>query len=179
MFPALPAAAAAAFAHAPAPSLPAAELFDINGAKLGMSLADWQALPRPGPDADHVATACKPVVADAERLQCRYVVRYGAYQLPVSFPLVGSRRIRRPVFEFVGGRLAAIRFRTTTDAFNQLMTVLQRGYGAPQTIVRDSVRVEGVTLPRIRATWRGRGETVTLTDPSSNPDRLEVELGAG
>ena len=175
----------ASAAHAAAPPLAAAELFAINGARLGMSFRAWQALPRPGPAPDHIVTDCKPdregagrVRAGTPRLECRYVARYGDYALPVSFPLIGRRRMRKPVFEFVGGRLAGIRFRTTVDAFNQVMAVLQQGYGPPQRIVRDSVRIEGVALPRVRASWRTAGGIVTLTDPSPNPERLEVRLGA-
>jgi hypothetical protein len=177
------AASPAAPAYAPAPPLAAADLFAINGAKLGMSLQAWQALPRPGPAPDHVATECKPVAPGAVRavgrdLECRYVAKYGAYALPTSFPLIGHGRIRRPVFEFVAGRLAAIRFRTTTDVFSQVMLVLRRTYGPPKRIVRDTVRIEGVDLPRVQASWCGAGETITLTDPSPNPDRLAVRIAA-
>jgi hypothetical protein len=182
------AAAAASLAaplHMPAPPVTAADIFAINGAQLGMSLQAWQALPRPGPAPDHVVTKCNWIGAGVarrspaagRRLECRYVAKYGPNELPVSFPLSERIRIRKPVFEFVGGRLSAVRFRATTNAFSDLMAILHRGYGPPQRIVRDIVRVEGLGLPRVQATWRAAGVTVTLTAPSPNPNRLEVRLG--
>ena len=167
---------------------PASNPFALNGAQLGMSIQSWRALPRPGDEPDHVTAVCGPLprpttgsspssgpdAKGPDAKECRYSGKYGAFQLPESFPLAGRYRIRQPVFEFMDGRLTAIRFRTSTDAFARVMASLRRSYGQPRRLTRDMVRIDGVSLPRLRATWRIPGRVVTLTDPSADPDRLEV-----
>lgn len=181
----LAAAVVASPAPASIPGAPAPDPFMMNGVRLGISLEAWRALPRPVDAQGQVVADCQPHAGAApsaprlqssERMECRYVGKYGAYELPASFPLRGRYRIRQPVFEFVGGRLAAIRFRTSTDAFSQLMATLRSNYGPPQRVERDTVRVEGVALPRVAARWARDGQIVSLTDPSSSPDQLEVRM---
>lgn len=186
-------AGAATIAHAtttPAASSPAAGL-PLNGARLGMTLEAWQGLPWTGSTSKHVAPDCtpgsslkgassglRPASADRE-LSCRYVARYGAYTLAEPLPLSGGFQLREPLFEFVDGRLAEIRAYSSIDAFNLLMTRLQKAYGAPLKIERDEERfAHGASLPRVRATWRTPVGFLVLTDPSADPQLLEISIRA-
>lgn len=176
----------AAVARSPASGLP------LNGARLGMTLETWRGLPWMGSMSQHVAPDCtrargakgasgalRPVSADRVVLDCRYVAHYGAYTLAEPLPLSGDFQLREPLFEFVDGRLTEIRAYSSIDAFNLLMTRLQKAYGAPLKIARDQERFgRDESLPRVRATWRTPAGFLVLTDPSADPQQLEISIRA-
>lgn len=158
--------------------------FSMNGARLGMSLDAWRALPPPGEPGSHVVTECAPAPPRPQTpsahppMECRYVGRYGRFALPEAFPLSRRYLVRNPSFEFVDGRLASIRFQTSIDAFDTVMADLKRAYGPPTTLSRGSTSLRGYPVPRVTAAWTTAGARVTLTDPSPNPDRLEITVAS-
>ncbi len=146
-----------------------------------MSLEQWKALPPPGPKGGRDASVCAKSAQGA--LACSYAARYGSFILPEPVSLEGHYLARRAAYDFVGGKLACIEFRSSVDAFNVLMARMKAQYGAPTRTMRDSIEAAGVELPRVRVAWDLPAGHVLLTDPSSNPDRLMVQLtvngGAG
>ena len=185
--------AGAAPAHAPAPAVkppPAVAhgLLPLGGARLGLSLEAWRALPWPGAegvgDADCAAPArtqaASPGGGAPSVLVCRRVHRYGAYSMADSLPLAGPYQARDPAFVFVDGRLSEVRFKTAADAFNLVTARVDKAYGKPAKIERDAVRLEAgaPAVPRVRMTWRNAAGSVVVTDPAADPNVLAVDLKA-
>jgi hypothetical protein len=163
---------------------------EFQGAKLGMSMDAWTALPLPGGAPDTVRRTCADGASGANRplavkasakvnhpITCSFERLYGHLSLPVSLTLSPDFRALDPTYQFVGGKLTRIAFSTSIDAFNQVTSSLEASYGAASQIQRDEIRSElGIRLPRVRETWRRPDGLIRITDPASAPNRLVVEF---
>lgn len=165
----------------------------VGGAHLGMSLAAWKALPRaPGlsaravpscsegtTNADLAGVPRRPESPRRTTIICSYMARYGAMTLTQSVSLTAKYRARDPHFTFTDGRLSAVRFYTSIDAFNALTAKFIKAYGAPSTTIRDKTSFsDGALLPRVQMVWRWEGQSIRLTDPAGQPNQLEVNVSA-
>jgi hypothetical protein len=150
-------------AHAPTAHAAAATAraprYGFAGADLGMDFAAWRAS---SPTA--AAAPCRPV-GDAQ------VCAVG------SPDLGGDYRARDLTFTFLGGRLAAIDFKSSIDGFDYATAALKKRFGAPTTIVRSQFKsVDGVTLPHVAMIWRNGRSTIRLSDPIRSSLSLSVRL---
>jgi hypothetical protein len=162
----------------------------LGGAYLGMTLGVWKTLPRPPSlsanaiascteksAAGDVAGARQAAVEPGGPVVCSYLARYGAVTLAQSLRLTSKYLARNPQYTFADGRLSAIRFLASTDAFDSLMAQFSPAYGAPMETMRDNVSFGGtIRLPRVQKVWRVGDQWLRITDPAERPDRLEVEL---
>ncbi|MGA0603806.1 hypothetical protein ACO2Q3_24075 [Caulobacter sp. KR2-114] len=156
---------------------PFAEVGAFDGARLGMTIAAWKALPLPTTGPTHLARACAQGAGGL--VTCRYADVYGAYDLPQAHRLYPARPAWRVRYQFLNGRLAAISLRTSIDAYNDVVSGLTRAYGKPRRTRVDRVAVgPGQSRARVRTTWARSGAQVELTDPSANPVRLSLRLAA-
>ncbi|QUD89520.1 hypothetical protein [Phenylobacterium montanum] len=171
-----------ALAASPSPPAP---MLQFDGARLGMTLDQWKALPFPGVAPANLLRVCTPDLASSRaaaagpsrQVECSYATRYGPETLVQSFPLTKRFLARAPHYFFSQNRLVKIEFRTSVDAFDDVVAQFQKQYGAASRTSRDDVRAgDGLALPRVRVLWRLRKGTVEVTDPSSVPNLLEVSL---
>jgi hypothetical protein len=175
------------------PDLGASASGDLHfgSARLGMSLAQWKASALPGPPAAGLQTTCsneaEPAVpvgvkisasrSEAGALVCSYVTRLGPNVLPQYFPLTKTYLARSPTFTFVSGKLYKIEFRSSIDAFDDLVAIFEGKFGPAGETIRDQVRTSyGQPLPRVQKIWRLSGGLVRITDPSARPDQLVVDF---
>ena len=180
--------AAGAASAAPAGGGP----FAFTGARLGMSLQAWRALPFPGkadpraqaacsgdpgmgPDADLQPTATE---RKAGAVVCGYIVRYGHYVLPQGIRPAADRKPVSVRYVFAGGRLAQIRYRAPRDAFDKVTQRLKAAYGPPAAVLRDQVQTEIGRLDRVRMSWAAPSGSAVLTDPADARLDLAVELSS-
>ena len=181
--------AAGAASAAPADGGP----FAFTGARLGMSLQAWRALPFPAsPASPRVQAACsndpglgrdadlKPDAAQrkAGAVVCGYVVRYGRFVLPQGLRPAAGRKPVTVRYVFVGGRLSQIRYRASRDVFDKVTHRLKAAYGPPHAVVRDQVQTEIGKLDRVRMSWAAPNDMVVLTDPADSRLDLRVELSS-
>jgi hypothetical protein len=171
----------------------AAPALALKGARLGMTLAQWRALPFGGDTAQHISGLCAdapaPVGAGRRKarkppgqppvLLCSYVARYGRVIVPESFALTPAFLARDPEYYFTGGRLSKIEFHVSVDGFNALVALFRGRYGLENQTVRDSVTIEhGLELQRVQKIWRLPGGSLRITDPSSVYNELLVQYEA-
>lgn len=182
-----PAAGAAVNSPRPSPATPAADPLDVNGARLGMILQAWEALPYNSGPTSHVTTSCtaqsRPQpgfqrVRASDRpgaLVCSYVARYGETVLQQAFPLTASFLAREPSYLFLDGRLSGIEFRTSVNAFNHLDALFTARFGPPIQTLRDMLTTGyGLSIPRVRREWRTARADIWIIDPSARLDQLIV-----
>jgi hypothetical protein len=180
------------------PSLAAAAPLSLGAAQLGMTLAAWRALPAPdgagagakavcsndaavrGLAHDLLAQAASSSAASAAQAGagadvCGYASVAGDYVLPrqvvVDPPWRGDVR-----HLFQDGRLAAIRYQTSINAYDALMAKLAPLYGAPTRTRRDRISTSLGRAPRVSQTWVTSDGRVELIDPGPDPARLLVTL---
>ena len=112
---------------------------------------------------------------------CFYVARIGRYALAQDFPLTKTYLARSPKFTFVSGRLARIEFKSSINAFDDLVALFEARFGPASQTVRDQIRTPfGLTLPRVQNIWRRPDGLVRITDPSDSLDQLAVDFtGSG
>lgn len=143
----------------------------LGGARLGMSLAQWRALPTPRPGDPHVVRVCQ---AQGEALvTCRYADRYGRIDLPQALDFGKDQRAWQVRYRFREGQLEAIAFLASIDGYNALTAQIGRAYGKP---IQSTVDRTPSGRTRVRSTWRHGADRVELVDPSPNPARLEISL---
>jgi hypothetical protein len=84
-----------------------------------------------------------------------------------------SKRNRRAVF--VDGVLARVAFSTSIDSFDNVMAPLDKTFGRPAKIVRDTIRLrDGLVLPHVLMTWTNGLATIRITDPEPPGGLLTV-----
>jgi hypothetical protein len=163
----------------------------FGGARLGMSLSQWQALPRPRGSTAGVSAACgndsAPIRGSKASLSastpaprevvCSYASRLGRYVVAQDFPLTKTYLARDPTFTFVSGRLAKIEFGSSIDAFDDLVAAFETKFGRASQTIRDQIKTPyGPTLPRVQKIWRLPDGVVRITDPSTRLDQLLVDI---
>jgi hypothetical protein len=162
------------------------------GASLGMSMDDWKALtPPPGVGSD-AAPVCTPFASagsssagarpaswsNGETESCDYGARFGRDVLPHSIQLDPRYRATGLRYLFVAGRMHEIDFNASVDAYDDVVAMLEKNFGAPTLTVRDKVRTSIGFFPRVRQTWRTSGGNVSLIDPGADPVQLSVRFTA-
>lgn len=178
-------AAARAQSPGPAPQSPPGpahedgQTLQFKGARLGMTIAQWKALPYPGGASTHVETACvdspnRSADPGARVVVCSYVTRYGRIELPQSFAFTATRLARDPSYAFVDGKLARIEFQTSIDAFDELDARFATLYGHGQD--GQTLRDQHADVARVQKIWRTPGGTVRIIDPSPRPSLLSVQF---
>lgn len=133
-----------------------AQPFGIGQSRIGMDLSALRA--RPG-------IACSPGKAQAVTV-CR----------GPDLPLGGKYFAREPAYRFVGGRLAQITFHSSIDGFSWVTARLKKDNGQPSDIRRDTVRLQGVSLPHVLMTWKNGRSTIALDDPVQSISQLDVTI---
>jgi hypothetical protein len=164
---------------------------EFNGARLGMSLSEWKLMPRAeGSPADVTATCSDEAVPDsASRVKfstsapapplvvCSYAARLGGYMLSEDLPLTKTYFARNPKYYFLSGRLAKIEFRSSINAFGDLVAVFEAKFGQESQTIRDQIRTPfGLKLPRVQKIWRLPDGLVRIVDPSASLDQLVVDF---
>jgi hypothetical protein len=133
--------------------------YGFEHADLGMTLAQWRAA-----SPDQASAPCAPTPHDPHVVVCQ----------PDS--VVGdtySKRNRRAVF--VDGVLARVAFSTSIDSFDNVMAPLDKTFGRPAKIVRDTIRLrDGLVLPHVLMTWTNGLATIRITDPEPPGGLLTV-----
>jgi len=154
---ALPAPSAAATA-APHPPEPIRIVrYGFEHADLGMTLAQWRAS-----SPDQATAPCAP--RDPQIVVCEPAPQMGGTY---------NKRDRRAVF--VNGVLARLSFSTSIDSFDGVMARLDKTYGRPAKIVRDTIRLgDGLVLPHVLMTWTNGLATIRVTDPEPPGGLLTV-----
>jgi hypothetical protein len=162
---------------------------DFKGVRLGMTLAAWKALPFPGSTssrarpvctdgADAISSGLLPARSDlsAETVVCAYFSQYGRFMLPDPValgPRIVTRRLR---FTFEDGRLSAIEYRTSVNAYDDLAARLNTRYGPSARLTRDSVKTSAGAYPRVRRTWQAPDGQIELIDPVAPYTDLSLRL---
>jgi len=156
---ALPAPSAAATA-APHPPEPIRIVrYGFEHADLGMTLAQWRAS-----SPDQATAPCAPEPRDPQIVVCEPAPQMGGTY---------NKRDRRAVF--VNGVLARLSFSTSIDSFDGVMARLDKTYGRPAKIVRDTIQLgDGLVLPHVLMTWTNGLATIRVTDPEPPGGLLTV-----
>lgn len=133
--------------------------YGFEHADLGMSLAQWRAA-----SPDQAQAPCAPTPRDPQIVVCQPAPAVdGPY----------SKQDRRAVF--VNGVLARLAFSTSIDSFDGVMARLDKTYGRPAKIVRDTIRLrDGLILPHVLMTWTNGLATIRITDPEPPGGLLTV-----
>jgi hypothetical protein len=129
--------------------------FGFGGVRIGAALAEFR---RAFPNA-----AC--TASGRAGLDCRLSDQ----------PLGGGYYARDLTYRFVDGRLTAIQFHTSIDAFAFAVAKLKHEFGAPADIRRNTATLYGYAFPHVTFTWRNGRSTIVLSDPSE-PNRLSVTM---
>lgn len=162
---------------------------ELGRARLGMTFAEWRALPYAGQDDGHVSASCTGVpagnggaplkIVTSERprttVACSYVARFGRMAFPQSFALTSTLLANNPEYSFVGGNLSKIEFHLSIDAFDALVALFRARHGSENQTVRDSVTTkDGMIILRVQKVWRLPSGSIRIVDPSSRFNELLV-----
>jgi hypothetical protein len=158
----------------------------FEGARLGMSQAEWRALPAPGKLSPHTKPVCSNdpdaaglTLTDAERsaggVVCAYVDAWGKLSLPVSFTFDQKYQLDHLRYWFADDRLTQIRAGVSLDGFDALTGDFTRLYGACR-LVRDRVKTEVGLLPRVTETWSTLQGSIELVDPTLPNDEIGLRF---
>lgn len=162
----------------------------LEGATFGMSTGAWRAPPVPASAGPTAVPMCwthqQPVSVPGYTLSaedkrtdlttCAYLSRFGSYVLPHSVRLDSRFSATGLRFLFVRDRLSEVEFRTSVDAYNDVMALLTKRFGPPTRTDRDTIVTELGRTPRVRQLWQVRGGKIELVDPSADLTRLGVVL---
>ncbi len=133
--------------------------YGFEHADLGMTLAQWRAAA-----PDQATAPCAPEPHNPQIVVCEPATQMGGDY---------SKRDRRAVF--VNGVLARLAFSTSIDSFDGVMARLDKTYGRPAKIVRDTIRLgDGLVLPHVLMTWTNGLATIRITDPEPPGGLLTV-----
>jgi hypothetical protein len=133
--------------------------YGFEHADLGMSLARWRAA-----SPDQATAPCAPAPHDPKIVVCTPAAEVGGRY---------NKRDRRAVF--VNGVLAQLSFSTSINSFDGVMARLDKTYGRPAKVVRDTIRLgDGLVLPHVLMTWTNGLETIRITDPEPPGGLLTV-----
>lgn len=158
---------------------PSAGPFDLKGARFGMSLKEWRALPYPGSGsrASRAKSICSidpsagstglNLVANkpAGTIVCAYASQYGRYFLPEPVDLTQKYPARRLRYYFQQGRLVRIEYHLSANAYDPLVGDFDARYGPAIKLVRDTVRTDQSQYSRVVRTWAAAGLSVEIVDP--------------
>ncbi len=161
----------------------------FEGVQLGMSQAEWRAMPPPGPLSPHTKPKCSDDpdttglrLTEAERaagvVVCAYVDVWGKFSLPVTLPLDQKYRLDHVRFWFSGGRLIEIRAAASLNGFDTLIGDFDRLYGHPVKLVRDSIKTDVGSFPRLSETWSPPQGSIELVDPVLPKDEIGLRVAA-
>jgi hypothetical protein len=163
----------------------------IQNVHLGMSLEAWKALPFPGAPSNHVQPICTDdAVGEAGGLLptasprvagtvvCGYFSRYGRFNLPKAIALGPGIEAEWVGFDFLGGRLSSIDYRTSADVYDDLLAGLTARFGPPSRGMEDDVRTGIGLVPRVRQTWNTPQGVITLVDPVQPFTQIGIRLSA-
>jgi len=124
-----------------------------------MTLPEWRAA-----SPDQATAPCAPTAQEPQVVVCTPAPEVGAAY---------SKRDRRAVF--VNGVLARLAFSTSIDSFDGVMARLDKTYGRPAKVVRDTIRLrDGLVLPHVLMTWTNGIATIRITDPEPPGGLLTV-----
>lgn len=169
-------ASAAMASAAPRPAL------GFEGARLGMTLKDWRAVPAApgtGPDAIPICSNEDKAVripgyplsvheAATGVVVCGYKARFGHQVLNHSVNIGGSFTAQGVAYVFRRGRLDQIRFTASTDAYDDIRNM----FGLKRSSNGAGIGPQGVKRTR---TWRLRSGEVKI-GRGQNPTELTVDL---
>jgi len=198
--PAKATAKAAARAPEPTPSV----LYDFKGARLGMTFAEFQAMPAPTNPVDSWSSAknqperiiCsgdtypngKPVdtvyVSKTEAAlgikSCKYARAYklsfGDYWNTESSGInIGSWEVRDVTYDFLDGRLAKIEINSNKNLFSDVVDGLTAKFGPPTKRVDDTTQNKaGATFPHTELYWINPAATIYVETPFTKIDNMYV-----
>ena len=183
-------------AAAVARAAPGQASLDIKAAPFGMSLAAWKASPFPGKASSGVEPVCSDrpgaatllstsagaspdsvsAGASPDSVVCGYFGRYGRFLLPESLAVAPRLTTTQARYRFVAGRLRGIEYRFSVNAFDDLTARLNKLYGAPLSVARDTIKTEAGGYPRVRLIWAAPQGRIELTDPVAPYTKLGVRL---
>lgn len=146
-------------------------------AEMGMTLAQWKALPPLSGLASQSEAECG--AGPSGGVVCDNTTHYGKVSLAQSARINRNYLAEDPRYTFVNGRLVEIEFHASIDAFNAIMSAIESPYGPATETDRDvGPTYDGVRLPRVRKIWRLAPGSIEVIDPSSRPDELAVRLSS-
>lgn len=170
-----------------AAAAPAPAGLDFAGMSLGMTLQAWKAAPIPGSPSPGIQPVCSDhpigtgLIAAARQADitvCTYQKRYGRFSLPQAIALGPKVQAKQMRFTFTGGRLTGINYQTSVDVFSDLTARLTKRYGPPAKLVRDNIKTELGSFPRVRETWNTPRGLIQLVDPVPSLGAMSVGLVA-
>lgn len=177
--------------------------YDFKGARLGMSLAEWRAMPiiaqnplasmplssirmgevraicagDPGVDSSTMSYRSS-AEAKANVLICGYVfpetIGSSTMWMPASIP-IGELSASGVEYKFMDGRLYEISITGNAGLLGEVMSGLQAKWGNPTTIISDTTQNKaGATFPHTVKTWVNSVAIIRLETPFSRIDDLNV-----
>lgn len=157
---------------------------EFRGARLGMSQAEWKALPVPEQvmrpaeprcsDEDPTAIWARqlPESVAAGIVSCVYVSREGGY---ATGQKLGSSELTSVEYLFQGGKLYAISMIGVDLAAPALAQALRDKYGPPTSTGEGEVTNRaGNTVRQTTTTWKAGGQTIGILAPSLRLDRFSA-----
>lgn len=192
---------------APAVARPAAKpaapavYYDFKGARLGMSIAEWKALPFPGkpenskdygsntapniqptcktdPGGDKVLAFLTSAETAAGVVICQYGYPYsiGTYQSwKAAYVSVGEHITDRVDYKFLDGKLYEISITGSENLLSDVLEGLTAKFGQATETVNDTTQNKaGATFPHVVKTWRNPAASVRVETPWSRIDDMNV-----
>lgn len=170
-----------------------ATFYEFKGARLGMSLAEWKALPPPAKsdgvsysavcDSDAAAkehdllgyASNTPVEKAANVLTCGYygIGSYGIW-VQASVP-IGELSASAIYYKFLDGKLYEIEVNGNIDLLSNVLDGLTAKWGQPSSVVHDTTQNKaGATFPHTIQTWKNPVAVIRVEAPYSQIDDLNV-----
>jgi hypothetical protein len=182
----------------------AAVYYDFKGARLGMSLAEWRALPVPAQSMEGLAGASSmiqvgaveahcsgdagaaagamdfrtPAEIKANVLVCRYAypetIGSDTMWMPASMP-IGELHASDVEYKFLDRTLYEISVTGNSGLLMEVMSGLRAKWGEPTSVVNDTTQNKaGATFPHTVQSWANPVALIRVETPFSRIDDLNV-----
>lgn len=191
-------APSAATKAAPAPSV----YYDFKGARLGMALSEWKALPAPVVESSYTSKMEGPlqvwctsdVGSDGKSLSgigypskveqslgvviCRYgrLFSSGSYRsVSPAIIKIGQLMATDVEYKFLDGRLYQIDITGSDGLLSEVMDGLTAKFGPPTSEINDTTQNRaGATFPHTVKVWTNPVATIRVESPWTRIDNLNV-----
>jgi hypothetical protein len=169
--PAVPAATGPALAPA---ANPQTQAIPLEVGELRRMVGEAAGAATPGAvQAAGYRLACTP--GSGAQATCRFGRALGRIEVEPSFELDGRIPVRRLRLQVAGGRVTAISFRVSPDAYDTVQSLFDAAYGQP-VVSRGRLRTEIGPRPQVKMVWRGPRTLARVTDPALPDLRMLVTV---
>jgi hypothetical protein len=178
----------------PQPAPIPAVWYDFKGARLGMTMDEWRALPVPAtamPVESPPQIICSNEPANKDKIglhiyqsdddekigvvECQYFAKQQYLGLRSAYLKVGDGGSDDISYKFLDGKLYSINIQSSDNLLSGILDGLSAKFGPPTSVVNDTTQNKaGATFPHTVKLWENPVAMIRLETPYTKIDNMDV-----